>query len=101
MFAHMHELGAQATIELIRDGETQVLYDEPWDPAFRDHFPFVTFDPPLQLRATDRLRTTCTWENPEAETVLFPKEMCATFMPYYPADGEFWICSERGMNVQL
>jgi len=80
---------------------TRTLYDSAWDPQFRDHFPLVNFDPPLELTPADRLVTTCTWNNTETDTIIFPREMCATFMPYWPSDGSFWVCDETGTNSQL
>ncbi len=101
MFPHMHEWGAHARIELTRAGTTTTLYDGAWDPTFRDHFPIVNFDPPLALTPEDRLTTTCTWNNTESDNLIFPREMCASFMPYYPSNGAFWVCDESGANSTL
>lgn len=101
MFAHMHEWGVHATIELVRGGETTTIYDADWDPALRDSFPVVHFDPPLVLTPSDRLITRCTWRNDEEGSIAFPTEMCATFMPFYPSDGALWVCDETGTNYTL
>jgi len=101
MFAHMHEWGVHAKIEVTRAGVTETVYDEAWDPAFRDHFPLVNFDPPLELGPTDRIKVTCQWANDTDAPIIFPTEMCAVFMPFYPAEGEFWICDQTGENYPL
>ncbi len=101
MLPHMHELGVHFTLELLRGDQVTTLYDETWDPSFRDHFPIVDFDPHLQLSTSDRLRTTCTWQNDGLERRLFPSEMCATFMLFYPSpDGTMWACDETGDHFQ-
>lgn len=101
MFAHMHEWGTHATIELVRDGVTTTVYDAAWDSRFRDDFPVVVFPAPMELTPADRIITRCTWENTEDHAILFPTEMCATFMPYYPSDGTLWVCDETGENYTL
>jgi len=102
MFAHMHEWGTHATINVIHaDGSTLPVYDSDWDVSFRDHFPLVNFATPLSLTPTDRVVTTCTWDNTTDAPIIFPKEMCATFMPIYPSDGTFWVCGDDGSNYTL
>jgi hypothetical protein len=98
MIPHMHELGQNFKLELIHEGqEPQTLYESTWDETLRDHFPLINFDPFLQMTSTDRLRTTCTWHNTDATPRLFPHEMCATFMPFFPSsDGALLACDEHG-----
>jgi len=101
MIPHMHELGSHYTIELVRGEQTTTLYDEAWDPSFRDHFPLVQYDQAIHLTPTDHLRTTCTWNNNTLEKRLFPNEMCATFMPFYPSpDGALLACDEFGSQFK-
>jgi hypothetical protein len=103
MIPHMHELGTHYLIEMI-DGDTEevtTVYDQVWDPTFRDHFPVIPFEEPLVLDANDRLRTTCTWDNTTTSRRLFPNEMCATFMPFYPSpDGALLACDETGTHFR-
>jgi hypothetical protein len=97
MIPHMHEFGTHFTLEVLRGDQTIPVYDEDWDPSFRDHFPVVEFEPHLQLTANDRIRTTCSWFNDTGETMYWPKEMCATFMSFYPSpDGALLACDEFG-----
>lgn len=97
MIPHMHEWGYHFKIELIVDDVPQTVYETDWSEALRDHFPIVKLDPPVHLRPQDRIRTTCVWHNTEANSLLFPAEMCATFMPFYPSpDGALLACDENG-----
>ena len=98
MIPHMHELGMNFKLELIKGGtETHTLYESAWTTTLRDHFPLVEFDPFLNLTSADRIRTTCTWHNTDPEPRLFPHEMCATFMPFFPSpDGKLLACDEHG-----
>ncbi len=101
MIPHMHELGMQFKIELVKGDTAQTLYDTAWSETLRDHFPFVTFDQQLQLQPTDHIRTTCTWNNNTDVERLFPNEMCATFMPFYPSpDGALLACDEHGNHFR-
>jgi hypothetical protein len=83
---HAHERGRRVTITH-RD---EMLYDEPWS----EH---SVFDPellqwdataPLQLRAGDRIRVDCVYENETGAPLGFPAEMCALFGYWFPADRE-------------
>jgi hypothetical protein len=101
MIPHMHEKGTHFKLEVIRGEETVAVYDEDWDPSFRDHFPVVEFEPHLQLTTADRIRTTCSWFNDTGETMYWPAEMCATFMSFYPSpDGALLACDSQGNHFQ-
>lgn len=98
---HMHELGATFKLEIIRDGVSTTVYDTTWSETLRDHFPLVQFDPHLQLTPEDHVRTTCVWHNDTDTTRLFPNEMCATFMPFYPSpNGALLACDENGNHFE-
>lgn len=98
---HMHELGMQFKLELVRGDQATTLYDTAWSETLRDHFPLVKFDPHLQLTPEDRIRTTCHWNNNTDVLRLFPNEMCATFMPFYPSpDGALLACDENGNHFR-
>lgn len=102
MVPHMHEYGQHYRIELTRGAETTMLYDNAWDEALRDHFPVVDFDGMgIALQPGDRLKTTCTWDNTTDEPMIFPREMCATFLMFYPSEGEFLTCDETGVTSEL
>jgi hypothetical protein len=89
---HMHEAGRRYTLEVIDEAENVMatLRDDAWEPAFTSHPPIdhYTMAQPLELTAGTVLRQTCTWHNDTAETMLFPREMCLSFMYYFPAAGD-------------
>jgi hypothetical protein len=101
LIPHMHEFGQHFKVELTSGGSTRTLYDSDWMETLRDHFPFVDFDPHLALGSKDVIKTTCTWNNTSNQTLLWPREMCATFMVYYPSpDGALWACDHGGSNFR-
>jgi hypothetical protein len=94
---HMHEEGRHYQLEVV-DGPPavapQVLRSDDWEPLFASHPP-LTYYPvtaPLHLAAGTRLKQTCDWSNTTARTVLFPREMCLSFMYYFPGDGDDIVC---------
>ena len=97
LIPHMHEFGKHITVELEQAGTMQTLYDSDWSVALRDDFPVRHFTDHLKLQTTDKIRTSCTWNNDGDIPLLFPREMCATFMMFYPSiDGAMWACDETG-----
>ena len=101
MIPHMHEWGSHFKLEVVRNDQTTVLYDQDWQESLRDDFPILGMEPALELTPNDLLRTTCTWHNDTPDPILFPKEMCATFMPFYPSsDGALLACDETGEHFQ-
>jgi hypothetical protein len=101
MIPHMHEWGAHFKLEVVRNDETMVIYDQGWEESLRDDFPILSMSPMLELTPNDVIRTTCTWHNDTADPILFPQEMCATFMPFYPSsDGALLACDETGEHFQ-
>lgn len=96
LLPHMHEWGESFALEVLRDGEELYSWSGPWLQSFRDDFPVQELDESLQVKPGDVLRTTCTWRNTETEPLLWPKEMCVTFFPYYPGDGSLLACDENG-----
>lgn len=79
---HMHEWGTKFEAKIgpsVDELESLYLVD-PWRADFRDVPPVTLFlDNPKPLTAGTIIRTTCTWENTEAEAIEFPHEMCSTF----------------------
>ncbi len=101
MLPHMHEHGVHFTLETVVNGVATTLYDSEWTAALRDHFPILDFEPHIQLSTADTIRTTCTWNNNTADRILFPREMCATFMAFYPSpDGALLACDENGRHFE-
>jgi hypothetical protein len=94
---HMHEDGDHYKLEIVDEGGTaapQVLRSDDWEPSFTSHPP-VTYYPvtaPLHLTAGTRLRQSCDWTNTTERPVIFPREMCLSFMYYFPGDGDDIVC---------
>ena len=87
---------------MFREEVWTTIYESTWREALRDDFPIVQMDPGFTLYPEDRIRTTCEWKNTSNDTITFPSEMCATFMPQYPSsDGSMWVCDESGFTFQL
>ena len=78
---HMHENGSRYLVELIRNqGSTPILEVDDWQSSYR-YTPPTRFMRPgeVTIQEGDRLRTTCTWDNPYDAALTFPDEMCTTF----------------------
>lgn len=77
---HMHELGTSVYSEVLREGEkpTDLRRDPTWDAEWAFNPRFVSWPPeaPLMLHAGDTVHTHCVFQNPGAEAVSFPHEMC-------------------------
>lgn len=84
---HMHKIGAHSKIEVMRaNGDTEVILDEPFD---FDNQTSHSLPEPVVIRAGDRLKTTCTFQNSTSGTVAWgegsDEEMCYMFTTAYPA----------------
>ncbi|MFT3700648.1 MAG: hypothetical protein QM831_46315 [Kofleriaceae bacterium] len=82
MVGHMHETGSKYQIALgpSVDQLTTMQVVDPWLPQYRDAAPTLFYyDQPLHLPAGTVFETTCTWDNPTAQTLVYPSEMCFTF----------------------
>lgn len=81
---HMHQLGIHAHLELERGGETNVIYDAPYN------FEEQTLKPldDILVKNADVLTTTCTYQNDTPRDVAWgdstQDEMCFNWMRYYP-----------------
>jgi hypothetical protein len=89
---HQHDLGTHVKITFTPSGgEGSVLFDEPWNKQW-------TFDPklldmsqtPMKVGPGDKLRVDCDWNNPHAESVRFPSEMCGAIGQFFPSDGQLY-----------
>lgn len=80
---HMHELGTAARSDVLRqDGTVEGLRDDDtWQPewALDSQYTRWPLEAPLPVRKGDTLRTHCEWQNPGADKVTFPREMCLGF----------------------
>lgn len=91
ILGHMHEFGRHYTLEHLdaKGGLIRKMIDDDWEPAFTSHPPTRRFtaESPYKLKAGEKLRQTCTWNNVASEKVLFPREMCIAFSMYLDDDG--------------
>lgn len=97
---HMHEWGRSFKIEVLEGEETIFEREGDWFESARDDFQVEELDQFLELGPEHTIRTTCNWFNNEAETLLFPQEMCVTFFPYFPGDGGLIACDETGRSFE-
>lgn len=93
---HMHEAGTRYQLDIVDEAGQVVrnLRDDTWEESFASHPPITYYSPdaPLHLAAGTRLRQTCSWDNRTGEPLLFPREMCLSFMYYFPGTGEDLEC---------
>jgi hypothetical protein len=105
LLGHLHEWGVRFSLQRQKsDGTIEMLYDEPWEAAYSSHPPVNTYglEEPLLLHAGDRLIQTCEWMNPEAEPMLFPREMCVAYMVSFPSEsGEMEFCEVVERNDEV
>ena len=75
---HMHEHGVYQYIDRIRDGEETRLYGvDVWLDEYYLAAPVTDYLPDgASVLPGDILRVTCAWENPTAEPIEHPTEMC-------------------------
>jgi hypothetical protein len=102
LLPHMHEFGSHKRVELRRDGQDPlILWEGDWEESLRDHFPIVDLDD-MEMNRSDVLHTECTWDNTTDGPMLFPTEMCATFMVFHPSDeGALHVCDDAGNEFVL
>jgi hypothetical protein len=85
LFPHMHQTGTHFKTEIVRAGAaTETL----WDAAYNfESQPFFNFTP-VELKAGDKLATTCTWNNTTDANIGFgqssKQEMCFSILMRYP-----------------
>lgn len=93
---HMHEDGRIYTLDIVDAAgtPTQSLRNDTWQPSFTSHPPISHYsvNQPLHIPAGTRLRQSCEWDNTTSRTVIFPREMCLSFMYYFPGEGDDIVC---------
>lgn len=79
-WGHMHEWGKSIRIEKEVDGVFETIYElEQWDPALTYAPEPVVYElGSLTVRAGERFRTWCTWDNNTGANLDFPSEMCVS-----------------------
>lgn len=85
---HMHEWGRKFTADLARPSGVESLIAVDWHADYRDEPPVASFEmsTPLVVKEGDIIRTRCDFHNDTDEAIKFPKEMCATYGYFFPAD---------------
>jgi hypothetical protein len=81
MANHMHEFGATASTEVLRagTGAVEMLHQDPawtYDMQFNAVYSRWPVETPFVLHMGDTIRTTCSWVNTTAKSMVFPREMC-------------------------
>jgi len=81
---HMHQLGSNMKVEVLRGGASETLHDEPYD--FFDQKIYEI--PPVSVHQGDKIQVTCGYNNTTGTTVNFgdssTEEMCFAGMYRYP-----------------
>lgn len=81
MANHMHEFGVHARTDVVRadSGKVEMLRDDPmwsYEMQFNPEYTHWTVDEPFVIHPGDTLRTSCSWDNTTADSLMFPREMC-------------------------
>jgi hypothetical protein len=102
LLPHMHEWGEHFKLELLRKDATEPfwMYEGEWFTGARNDFPIQELEEFITLQPGDVIRTTCTWNNTEDTALLWPREMCVTFFPFFPGDGALLACDESGETFE-
>jgi hypothetical protein len=94
LWPHMHKMATHQKIELVRGGSATTLHDMPYQFAEQKYW---LQSPEVALQAQDKIRVTCSYENPNMAPVRFgdssDEEMCFAGMYRYPAQGSSIFCA--------
>jgi hypothetical protein len=87
---HMHEWGTNFKATLERPTGSEELIDVEWHADYRDEPPVESWEmnEPLVMHEGDIIRTRCDFMNDLDQPIKFPKEMCATYGYFFPAQPE-------------
>lgn len=101
VLGHTHQYGTLYKLEL-QDlaGNWTELYHETDGAKLRNSPKELHYPPeaPLQIKAGQKWRYTCSWNNTTDHEIRFPEEMCAAFMTYFPSKG-FIVCNDGENSV--
>jgi hypothetical protein len=91
---HQHELGKHVRVAFTPSGGSeQVLIDDDWNYEWSFNPKFLDFTKtPMVVKAGDKLKVDCEWDNPRSETVRFPAEMCGAVGQFFPSKTQL-ICN--------
>ncbi|XP_056001096.1 tyramine beta-hydroxylase-like isoform X2 [Ostrea edulis] len=102
---HMHLLGRKQRISIYREG--QFVKDLTNDQKYDYNSPkFYRFDPPVEIRPGDEIRTTCTYSSIGINSTTYfgnsvTDEMCYGFLTYYPKQKSYTQFCTSFKNVLL
>jgi hypothetical protein len=95
VWPHMHQLGTQQKVELVRGSSATVLHDMPFDFEEQSYF---MMSPMRQVARGEQIRVTCTYVNNTGTVVTYgdgaDKEMCFAGLFRFPATGSNEYCPE-------
>jgi hypothetical protein len=93
VWPHMHKLGTQQKVELLRGTTATVLHDRPF--KFDEQSYFV-MSPMAEVASGDAIRVTCTYVNTTGAVVTYgdgaANEMCFSGLYRFPASGSNEYC---------
>lgn len=80
---HMHDHGTSVVSTVLRaDGSSAIIHeDQTWTRDMQFNAPLGQWPStaPFHVASGETIRTHCTWENPTADALAFPSEMCIGF----------------------
>ena len=84
---HQHQWGTHVSVQLLDGATTQMLWSYDWQPSYQSAPPYTIYgvDQPLNLKAGQQVKVTCSWNNTTANDLGFPTEMCVSPAFYFPA----------------
>jgi hypothetical protein len=95
VWPHMHKLGTQQKVELVRGTSATVLHDQPFK---FDEQSYFMMSPMTEVATGDAVRVTCTYVNNTGTTVTYgdgaASEMCFSGLYRFPASGSNEYCPE-------
>jgi hypothetical protein len=94
---HEHDLGTHVKISFTPSGGTErVLFDEDWVNEWAFNPKYLDYAAkPLVTNPGDKIRIDCDWNNPTADIVKFPREMCGAVGEFFPGTNQL-VCANGG-----
>lgn len=81
MIPHMHRWGTYTSVDIVRAGKAERMFDQKWDESYTFHPPEYNrpLDQPMELGVGDQVKVHCEWDNPTSKPLTFGMEMCVAF----------------------
>ena len=95
---HMHAYGLDITVDHTHNGQTERLFDTPWNPEYTFHPPTQVEDPtaPKLFDVGDNVHVHCQWNNTTGGELTFGTEMCVFFAETVDDNGTGSIACDQG-----